>query len=148
VRAVAVVAVTAALAGCGAAATGSSGTAPATVASTPSRRPWLEYSRTGGIAGFDDRVTVTVDGAVTASTKGAGVRRYQLSPTENARLHRLAGAAGAAGPAARASTGPGRSDALVVRLSIDGRTVAVPDGQAPDGVTALLAELGRLAVRG
>lgn len=125
--------------------TSGSGSAPA---GTPAEAGWLAYSRTGGFAGVDDLVVVTADGAVTASTKGRGARSFRLSADELARLRRLADSVDPAALPRAAPTRPGTADAFAVRLSIRGRTLALPDGRVPAEVAPLLAELQRLALRG
>ncbi len=122
---------------------GASGTsAPTTVASDASAAPAfpVTITRTGGIAGFDDRLVVAADGSVTGRTR-AGAVSCSL-PADMA-----AGLAAAVATAPSEGSGPtsGLPDALVVTVSAGGRTAYLGGSAGSDAgsqaVVALLADL-------
>jgi hypothetical protein len=104
----------------------------------------LELRRTGGVAGFDDRLTVAPDGTATLVTR-AGLRRSCPLPTDL--LARVRSVAWAALPAAPEPAG--RSDVMRFVVDVGGRTTALdadvpPPGQAAavDTAAALFAAVG------
>lgn len=85
----------------------------------------LEVRRTGGIAGFDDRLTVTPDGAATLETR-AGLRRSCQLPA--GLLARTRAIAWGALPGSPEPTG--RSDVMHFLVEAGGR-VTVLDADVP-----------------
>lgn len=125
---------------------GTSGTAGGTAVSATTRpapsatdgRGIVTITRTGGIIGYDDRVSVAPSGAVTATRKGVAVSCSV--PVTVAYL--LATGAASAAPAPTRSG----SDVIHVTISSDGRTTPLGEGGESDElsrvVAAILADLG------
>lgn len=93
-------------------------------------KPLITYVRTGGIAGVDDTVTVSQDGAVQVSTRSATAQTSQLSSSELAELQALIAAADL--PSLdKEYKQDGLSDAFEYRLTSGANTVRWTDGTAP-----------------
>lgn len=103
-------------------------------AARPATAQPLQLRRTGGIAGFDDSLTVAPDGTAALTTR-AGLRRScQLPPELLARARAVAWAAlpGTAEPA-------GRSDVMRFVVEVGGH-VTVLDADAPSPAQAVAVD--------
>ncbi|TDB75201.1 hypothetical protein [Micromonospora sp. KC723] len=92
-------------------------------------------TRSGGLAGRDDTVTVGPDGRWTATGRGGAVRQGQLSPADLDRLRALADTAttGAGGTSTEAA---GCADTFRYRLTVPAGSVAWTDCPGPPPPTA------------
>lgn len=116
--------------------------APATPASSASTR--IEYTQSGGIAGFADRLVVSANGKAVLTTKRATFQR-SLSSKEHRRLVRAV--AGAHLERLRRRYAPTKpvADGLERSLTFRGRTVVVADGASwPRGLSRALDALAVL----
>ncbi len=101
-------------------------------------------ARTGGLAGFDDRVVVARDGATTVTARGAAGTTCRLTAVALAGLESSVRSLVAAAPQA-SGTPRNRSDALTMTLVTPLRPTPVQlgEGQTPDAaaVNALVADV-------
>ncbi|GGK25758.1 hypothetical protein GCM10010124_17890 [Pilimelia terevasa] len=131
----------------GPAATPSPSAPPTTTpAPTPTGAELVDYRRTGGLAGVEDRLTVGEDGRYALAVRGARPRTGELQPEELAELRRVLTAARIASVRQPGATG-GVSDGFHYELRAAGRTLRVTDGSIPEALepalstmTALLAQ--------
>jgi hypothetical protein len=89
-------------------------------------------TRSGGIAGFRDVLTVAADGHVTGTTKGGTVD----CTTEPSVASTLAAALGSAGAQRRSG-----SDQMAVTLSGGGRQVSLGEASGPGAAASVATEL-------
>lgn len=105
---------------------------------TPSRAPAaypIVVTRTGGVAGFSDTLTLTADGRVRWVGKGGAARSCRLTPAATARVD----GATAALVWTRSPTAPGHPDELSLDITAPGRGPSpLPDGHP---LAALLTAL-------
>jgi hypothetical protein len=103
----------------------------------------VEVTRTGGIAGVDDRVTIGADGSVVTTRRGKQPVRSTVPASTVDELRRLVAEPGFTRP----SSGPGRcSDGYNYQIKTRSSTVAVQDcggshGPAVDRVLAIAVKL-------
>ncbi|NYF55629.1 hypothetical protein [Micromonospora purpureochromogenes] len=115
------------------------GTATGTPAATA---PRVTVTRTGGIAGGAETVTVEPDGRWTATGRTGTARTGQLSPADLDRLRALAGSAPSGGGPARPDVRC--ADTYTYRLTIGANTVEwtdCPSGPQPPAAASALADL-------
>ncbi len=111
--------------------------APAGSLSTP-----IVFTRTGGFAGFDDRVVVTSDGAYTVNRRGQAAISGQLTPAKQAALAAVLAASGLFEADHRFET-PG-ADQFTYSITYNGHTVLAVDGAIPASVQPLIDLLAAL----
>lgn len=103
----------------------------------------ITIERSGGIAGFADKVVVEQDGSATVTTK-SGTSTCTVGPETLTALARTA----AAGATGSTTTAPPGADAMVVTLTTSRGTMALDEGDLPGTapeVGALLEDLARPA---
>jgi hypothetical protein len=108
----------------------------------PSEGVLVTYHRTGGFAGFDDRVVVYADRRVVVTTRIEGRSEYEL-PVE--RYNALVDALEAADWSAGSRTGHARegtvADAITHTIIYGSRSASLEDPGVPDGMQEALREL-------
>ena len=105
---------------------------PSSAASGPAASAHaFELRRTGGIAGFDDRLTLASDGTATLSSRDGSIRRCALSPDLLAKARSIAWDAL---PSAPEPTG--RSDLMRYVVRAGGRTTVLDADVPPPGQAA------------
>lgn len=102
----------------------------------------LLFTRTGGFAGFDDRVAVASDGAYTVNRRGQAAVSGQLAPAEQAALSAALAASGLFDADHRFET-PG-ADQFAYTITYDGHTVVAVDGAIPEALQPLIDLLAAL----
>jgi hypothetical protein len=134
-----------ALTACGAGSAGNaSGAGTATPSTSASPVAPVTIERSGGVAGFHDRVVVAADGTVTATTRG-GATTCSVDPAFVAALQVLALAASTS---ATTSYPVGTPDAMTVVLTTANGSVTLDPGALPataPQVGQLLDDVGRAA---
>ena len=134
-----------ALGGCGggsSTATGTSPTGTGTSSPTAAAAYPVTITRTGGLAGFDDRLVLEQDGSVTGTTKAGPVSCRVRADVADALAH-------AAATAPTEGTGPTSdvADAIVITIVAGSHTAFLGGSAAGDpgseAVTALLGDLTR-----
>ena len=99
-------------------------------------------TRTGGFAGFDDRVAVASDGAYTVNRRGQTAVSGQLAPAKQAALAAALAASGLFDADHRFET-PG-ADQFTYTIAYNGHTVVAVDGAIPAAVQPLIDLLAAL----
>jgi hypothetical protein len=130
-------------------AAGASGTASIPVPS-PSPVPTgtlVEFGRQGGLAGFDDQVTVRADGSYQIVRKGGTPTPGRLSPDELTRLRTVLDAAHfgeipAVNPGASAV-----ADGFTYRVAYAGHEVLAQDAGVPPALAPVLDALSAILSR-
>ncbi|HET8658504.1 MAG TPA: hypothetical protein VFM55_05850 [Micromonosporaceae bacterium] len=127
-------------AGCAGSRPAGPGPAPSPGPSTPGQaQPLIRYERTGGIAGFHDRLVVLADGSYTVTSRhgpgGTGV----LSPAELSELRRLLDSAGFA--SIPATNPPPYPDGFEHHIWYADREVRAGDGAVPPALGPVVAAL-------
>jgi Family of unknown function (DUF6174) len=111
----------------------------------PRPRLLVDYHRTGGFIGVDDRLSVTPSGLATRTERGGAPEQFQLSP---AQLGELKDALDAADfPSLKPVYKPPfvLSDGFVYTITHQGRTVVVfEEATVPAGLEAAIAVLSQL----
>ncbi len=100
------------------------------------------FSRTGGFAGFDDRVTIAADGSYTANRRGQAQTTGRLAPARLAGLAAVLAASGLFEADHRFET-PG-ADQFVYTITYGGHTVVAVDGAIPAPLQPVIDELAAL----
>jgi hypothetical protein len=104
----------------------------------------VDYHRTGGIAGFDDRITVSSAGLATRTARGGPPETFQVAASD---LHALEQALAAADfPSLPAKSLPRVpvADGFSYEITHLGKTAVTADGAVPAGLTELITVLDRL----
>lgn len=97
---------------------------------------WLEYTRSGGLAGATDSLSVTEQGKVTVKHSGGKTTTQQLSAADLAKLRDAVAAADL--KSLKANYGnPAARDAYQYKLGSAGKTVQWVDGTTPESLVAL-----------
>lgn len=106
---------------------------------------FIDYHRTGGISGFDDRLIIFDNGAAIVSTKTAS-REIVLNATESVRISDLFEEAGFSQLQANY---PARHGGDVMQYSIryQNKTVTLEESAYPDTVKPVIEELDRIVAR-
>lgn len=108
----------------------------------PGNDPLVTYSRSGGIAGIEERLLVDRGGRATVSIGGGSPTSFTLSDSE---LGRLEAALQAADLAAVTDRETGCADCFRYEVTYDGTTVAYDEvAEPPPSVAAVVSQLGGL----
>ena len=115
--------------------------------SSPAGDVTVVVHRTGGIAGFDDTVTVEPDGRWTATSRRASARSGQLTDAQRDQLRTLA-----ADPRLEreAGTGPGKTkcaDAFNYTVTVGSRRVAYTDCPTDPGPPPAASAIAALVMK-
>ena len=107
-------------------------------------RQLVDYHRSGGIAGFDDRLTVSPSGVGVHTPRSGVPRVFRVSPAALADLKRALEATdfGSLDPSYLPTTPI--ADAFSYTITHIGRTVVTSDGAVPAALAPVIAELNRL----
>jgi hypothetical protein len=141
-----------ALMGCGAAAPQRADAVPATSASiaaspvSPVADVLVSFRRQGGIAGFDDRLTVRPSGSYEISRRGGTPTTGQLSADELATLRQAMDASGFTRLPA-VNPGPVIADGFTYVVGYAGHEVVAEDGGVPAALTPVLTMLNDIVSR-
>ena len=103
----------------------------------------VTFHRSGGFAGFDDRVTVKRDRRVTVRSRGAAARHTRLSKAAMRKLRRALEAARLDQPPPQ---GPpsGCADCFVYSIAYGGHRVELSEDRVPDRMRPAINRLSRL----
>jgi hypothetical protein len=110
--------------------------------------PWREelvFSRRGGLAGFDDRLSIRPDGTATLVSERKPAITFHVEPAALAKLGAEVAALSRAKPT-RAQTGP-MADRLVYQLVLDGAGVEFAAGDMPPAFARAISQLEELVWR-
>ncbi|MDT4987885.1 MAG: hypothetical protein QOI74_1979 [Micromonosporaceae bacterium] len=106
----------------------------------------VSYRRQGGIAGFDDRLTVRTSGSYQVSRRGGTPTEGRLSADELAGLRRALDAARFTGLAA-VNSGPAVADGFTYVVGYAGHQVVAADGGVPAALAPVLTRLNDILSR-
>jgi len=106
----------------------------------------LDYHRTGGIAGFDDRLVIFDNGAAIISTRSVS-REFQVDPSELSKLNRLFGQA-QFDTLEGNYTSRGGADLMHYGITYNNRTVNTEDTATPSSLQPVIAEMNALIAAG
>jgi hypothetical protein len=129
-------------AGCADATGTPGGTPSADPSGSGQRRLLVTYQRTGGIAGFDDRLSVWTDGSYTLTSRHASGSAGTLSPAELAELRRALESVSFASISPNSS--PPIVDGFQHRIEYGSYTVLVADGNIPTALEPVIAALAAI----
>ncbi len=101
---------------------------------------FLDYHRTGGIAGFDDRLIIFENGAGLLSTRAIN-REIQVNASERARISRLFETAGFDALQGTYTSRRGGADLMHYSITYRGKTVMTEDTAVPDTLEPILQEM-------
>jgi hypothetical protein len=104
---------------------------------------FLDYYRTGGVAGFDDRLVVFDNGAAVVATK-AGSREIVLNSSEMNTVSDLFSAARFPMLQNNYPAPRGGADLVHYSVSYHGKTVTTEDSAIPPGLDPILDEMNRI----
>jgi hypothetical protein len=107
----------------------------------------LEYHRTGGFAGLDDRLAIDVSGAATLTRK-ARTRAFTLDSSQLAHLDQLFADADFSNMQAKYLPANESNDLFEYTITYKRRTVRAMDTAVPDQLLPVIDELNRLVERG
>jgi hypothetical protein len=118
----------------------------ATATATNPARQLVDYHRSGGIAGLDDRLTISRSGVGVHTPRSGVPRVFRISPATLADLQRALDAADfqSLDPVYRPTTPI--ADAFTYTITHLGRTVVASDGAVPTPLAPVIDELDRLLV--
>ncbi len=103
----------------------------------------VDYQRTGGFAGFDDRIVVFDNGVALVSTKTA-ITEITLSQEDLGRIRELFAAANFNELEARYTSARVSADLLQYSITYEGKTVQTEDTVIPPQVLPVIEEMDRL----
>ncbi|GGJ86001.1 hypothetical protein GCM10010123_14520 [Pilimelia anulata] len=109
----------------------------------PTGERLIEYQRTGGLAGVDDRFTVLDSGRYQLAVRNSPTRTGELKPEEVAELRRVIKTARLGAHSQPSATG-GVADGFHYTLTVGGRSLRVTDGSIPEDVEPVVSALTAL----
>jgi hypothetical protein len=104
---------------------------------------FLDYYRTGGIAGFDDRLVLFDNGAAVVATK-AGSREIVLNSSEMNKISDLFSAAQFLMLQNNYPAPRGGADLIQYSISYHGKTVTTEDSAVPPSLDPILDDMNRI----
>ena len=104
---------------------------------------FLDYYRTGGITGIDDRLVIFDNGAAVVATK-AGSREIVLNSSEMNKISDLFSAAQFSMLQNNYPAPRGGADLIQYSVSYQGKTVTTEDSAIPPSLDPVLVELNRI----
>jgi len=124
-------------------AAGCLGTRAPTTASPAPPAIILDYHRTGGIAGFDDRLVIFDNGAAVISTRAVN-REFQVNQSEMALINRLFEQAGFDSLQGNYTSRHGGADLMRYSITYHNKTVITEDTAIPDTLQQVIPEMNRI----
>lgn len=106
----------------------------------------VDYQRTGGFAGFDDRVVIFDNGVVLVSTKTT-ISEITLNQEDLERIRELFSAARFGELEARYTSARESADLLQYSITYEGKTVQTEDSVIPDQVRPVIEEMDRMVAQ-
>jgi hypothetical protein len=103
----------------------------------------VDYQRTGGVAGFDDRVVIFDNGVALVSTK-TSITEITLGQEDLGRIRELFAAARFGELEARYTSARESADLLQYSITFEGKTVQTEDTVIPDLVRPVIEEMDRM----
>jgi hypothetical protein len=103
----------------------------------------LDYHRTGGIAGFDDRLVIFDNGAAVISTRSLN-REFQVNQSELARMNQVFGEAAFDTLQGNYTARRGGADFMRYSITYRGKTVITEDTAIPDPLKPVIRELNTI----
>jgi hypothetical protein len=123
-----------------------SGESPSPGTNRPAPDVLVTYERQGGLAGFEDRLSVRPDGTYEVTHRGGAAATGRLSPAELAGLKSvLEGSKFAEIPVWSASTGV--ADGFTYRVGYRSREVMAQDGNVPAALQPVIGALNEILTR-
>jgi len=104
---------------------------------------FLDYYRTGGVAGFDDRLVIFDNGAAVVATK-AGSREIVLNSSEMNKISDLFIAAQFSVLQNNYPASRGGADLIQYSISYHGKTVTTEDSAVPPSLDPILDDMNRI----
>jgi hypothetical protein len=101
---------------------------------------FIDYRRTGGIAGFDDRLTIYENMTATV-TRRSNIRHFAINSTEKSSLERLFGDAGFSDLAAEYPAPTPGADYFTYVIAYRGHTVRTEDTGVPTKLEPIIQRL-------
>lgn len=114
---------------------------------TPPPTLVLDYQRTGGIAGVDDRLVIFDNGAALISTKSVN-REFQINQSEIERIHRIFSQAEFASLEENYTSPYNGADFLQYSISYQNKTVMTEDTVIPYSLQPVVRELNAIVTQG
>lgn len=103
----------------------------------------VDYYRTGGVAGFNDRLVIFDNGVAVVSGKNVNYE-IELNQTEIERINLIFTTSQFSMLAANYSARPGSADLISYSISYHGKTVNAQDSAFPSSLQQILDELNRI----
>jgi hypothetical protein len=113
------------------------------VSRPPAPAIFLDYHRTGGLAGFDDRLVIFDNGAAVVSTK-AGNREIVLNSTEISRISNLFTESQFSMLQVNYPAPRGGNDLIHYSVSFHGKTVMTEDTAIPPSLLPVIDDLNAI----
>ena len=113
------------------------------VSRPPAPAIFLDYHRSGGSAGFDDRLVVFDNGAAVAATKKAS-REIVLNTTEIEHISELFNRAQFPMLQTNYPASRGSADLIQYSVSYHGKTVTTEDSAIPPALQPVIDEMNRI----
>jgi hypothetical protein len=107
----------------------------------------LDYHRTGGIAGTDDRLVIFDNGVALLSTRAVN-REFMVNASEIERVHQVFGQAGFAAMKGNYTSAFSGTDIIQYSITYQNRTVMTEDTSVPFTLQPVIRELDGLVDRG
>ena len=115
---------------------------PETVSPTPPA-VMLDYHRTGGIAGFDDRLVIFDNGIVVIAT-GAVSHEFAVNQSELSRIHRVFDAAEFETLQGSYTSRYRGADLIQYRITFQNKTIITEDTAIPGTLQPVITELNSI----
>ncbi|MBN1194839.1 MAG: hypothetical protein JXA08_05775 [Methanomicrobiaceae archaeon] len=107
----------------------------------------VEYQRTGGIAGFDDRVVVYENGTVAVTSLG-DVSVFTIQPESIARVRAAVESEAFLSLEPEYTPSVPGADRFTYEVTAGGKTVRAQDGAVPEALAKLVGELNEIIATG
>lgn len=104
---------------------------------------FLDYHRTGGIAGFDDRLIIFDNGAAIVATRTTS-REFEVNKTEIARIRSLFDKAGFESLEGNYTSHHGGADFFRYSITYHNMTVLTEDTAIPPALEPIIPELNQI----
>jgi hypothetical protein len=114
------------------------------VAAPDQKTPLVEYRRTGGIAGFNDHLTVFPNGTAFLSRRGDALTTFVMSPQDQDNLTRVFDSAGFASLGSEYPPASPGADYFDYVVTYRGKTVHAVDTGVPPALEPVLRALNEI----